>query len=267
MDHPFMISSAMMKKPVYSYRGPLVTAGIEMLRDGDFRKDHAAFRCDVSNAGWSLTSNGSAQTLAEDFLSGTNQSGLNGANEVLAGGALIGRLNDLLTRQVSLGFLVEQTPDRGNRVTLSGLVDGLGLPRPRIHYDFSDYTKNGLAEAAAFARRVFKQLECETYGDKPGPGVPAPEDACSFQWHDAETGEPIVIRYMGAGHIAGTCRMGTESNTSVVDANLKLWGFDNCFVVGSSVFPTIGTANPTLTIAALSLRLGDHVSSVFGAHA
>lgn len=57
-----------------------------------------------------------------------------------------------------------------------------------------------------------------------------------------------------AGHIMGTCRMGDDPRTSVVDADLRLHGHGNCFVLGSSVFPTVGTANPTLTIAALSLR-------------
>ena len=52
----------------------------------------------------------------------------------------------------------------------------------------------------------------------------------------------------------GTCRMGDDPRTSVVDKHLRLHGHDNCFVVSTAVYPTVGTANPTLTLAALSLR-------------
>jgi choline dehydrogenase-like flavoprotein len=58
----------------------------------------------------------------------------------------------------------------------------------------------------------------------------------------------------GAGHVMGTCRMGADPASSVVDAQLRVHGMPNCFVLGSSVYPSVGTANPTLTIAALALR-------------
>jgi choline dehydrogenase-like flavoprotein len=58
----------------------------------------------------------------------------------------------------------------------------------------------------------------------------------------------------GAGHIIGTLRMGSDSRTSVVDKDLRSHDHPNLFVLGSSVFPTSATANPTLTIAALALR-------------
>ena len=58
----------------------------------------------------------------------------------------------------------------------------------------------------------------------------------------------------GAGHIIGTTRMGENPKTSVVDAELRSHDHPNLYMAGSSVFPTGGTANPTLTIAALSLR-------------
>ena len=63
----------------------------------------------------------------------------------------------------------------------------------------------------------------------------------------------------GAGHVMGTCRMGTDPRTSVVDPDLRLHGHGNCFLLGASVFPSVGTANPTLTLAALSLRAVDPI--------
>ena len=53
----------------------------------------------------------------------------------------------------------------------------------------------------------------------------------------------------------GTVRMGIDPQSSVVDADLRSHDHPNLWMVGSGVFPTGGTANPTLTIAALSLRL------------
>lgn len=52
----------------------------------------------------------------------------------------------------------------------------------------------------------------------------------------------------------GTCRIGADPRTSVVDAELRVHSHRNCFVISTAVFPTVGTAHPTLTLAALSLR-------------
>jgi len=62
-------------------------------------------------------------------------------------------------------------------------------------------------------------------------------------------------------HHMGTCRMGDNERTSVVDRNLRVHGVPNLFVAGSSVFVTSGSANPTLSLAALSLRLADYLES------
>jgi choline dehydrogenase-like flavoprotein len=53
--------------------------------------------------------------------------------------------------------------------------------------------------------------------------------------------------------------MGDDPKTSVVDKHLRIHSHGNCFVVSTAVFPTVGTANPTLTLAALSLRVVDEV--------
>ena len=64
-------------------------------------------------------------------------------------------------------------------------------------------------------------------------------------------------------HHIGTCRMGANPATSVVDANLRVHGTSNLYVAGSAVFVTGGASNPTLTIAALSHRLGDHLTAAY----
>ena len=61
------------------------------------------------------------------------------------------------------------------------------------------------------------------------------------------------FQYFGAGHIVGTYRMGNDRNTSVVDRYQRSHDHPNLFLVGSGVFPTVATGNPTLTLAALAL--------------
>jgi choline dehydrogenase-like flavoprotein len=57
----------------------------------------------------------------------------------------------------------------------------------------------------------------------------------------------------------GTTRMADDPSTGVVDSNCRVFATRNLFIAGSSVFPTGGAANPTLTIVALALRLADHL--------
>lgn len=61
----------------------------------------------------------------------------------------------------------------------------------------------------------------------------------------------------------GTTRMHPDSRRGVVDANQKVHGLSNLYIASSSVFPTGGVASPTLTIVATTLRLADHLKTVF----
>ncbi|MCY1357025.1 Oxygen-dependent choline dehydrogenase [compost metagenome] len=63
------------------------------------------------------------------------------------------------------------------------------------------------------------------------------------------------------GHLHGTTRMSQNSDSGVVDANCRVYGLNNLFVAGSSVFPTAGFSNPTFTITALAIRLADHIAT------
>jgi choline dehydrogenase-like flavoprotein len=74
--------------------------------------------------------------------------------------------------------------------------------------------------------------------------------------------DPTVGNHPIAGyHQMGTTRMSSDPAGGVVTADCNVFGYDNLFVAGSSVFATSGWANPTLTIAALSLRLADHLDA------
>ena len=57
----------------------------------------------------------------------------------------------------------------------------------------------------------------------------------------------------------GTYRMGADRSRSVVNSDQRSWDHDNLYLIGSGVFPTSATGNPTLTLAALALRTADKI--------
>jgi len=63
-----------------------------------------------------------------------------------------------------------------------------------------------------------------------------------------------------ADHAACLTRMSDSSETGVVDKNLKIFDVDNLYVLSNASFSSLGAVNPTLTLAALSLRLGDYLN-------
>lgn len=256
MDHPLYLAWALTKDPVWGYRGPLATSGIESLRDGAFRSERAAFRIEIGNEGWNF-SIGDPWTTTVDFINGMNVSQLNPPPQgstsppALWGPDLVTALNDGLSRQFRLGFLVEQSPEDDNRVTLSSSEkDHLGLPRPEIHYDLSEYTRYGMIAAKQAADAIFGMMGATQYTQEP-----AKDDPAAFEV--VIDGKPQRLKFFGSGHIVGTYRMGDDPKTSVVNADQRSWDHSNLFLVGSGTFPTVATANPTLTLAALALRTAD----------
>jgi choline dehydrogenase-like flavoprotein len=219
MDHPVLVSLALSRDPAYPYRGPGEISGIEHMRDGGFRAEHAAFRTPIGNDGWSFGGE-SLVALASTLL----EQGTRGEH-----------LRDALAyagqRQVRLASLLEQLPDERNRVTLADERDALGMPRPKITYAYGDYVEKGREEARKLADLVFDGL------------------GAAQRTH--------VDGYFGAGHIMGTYRMGTNPRSSVVDPVGRAHDHANLYLVGSGVFPTSATANPTLTLAALALMTAD----------
>lgn len=75
--------------------------------------------------------------------------------------------------------------------------------------------------------------------------------------HHVFTSKPMGLS--AVAHQAGTCRMGDDPYSSVVDGNLRSWDVPNLYVVDASVFPSVGAVNPALTVMALALRAGSHL--------
>jgi len=224
MDHPVQLSWALSSDPVYPYRGPLSTSGVENTRAGDWRATRPSFRIEIGNDGWSWPTG--APISEAQALAGKD----------LRGDALKKAIYERTARQIRFGTLTEQLPDPANRITPDPAKrDQLGLPRPRIAYRIDEYTKAGLAEARTIHEAAFKRLDATEIAHK---------DDQNFQ---------------GAGHVMGTARMGHDARSAVVDADLRAFDHPNLFIEGSAVFPTCGAANPTLTIAALALRSVDAI--------
>jgi choline dehydrogenase-like flavoprotein len=249
---------------VFPYRGPLITSAIGDLCDGPFRATRAAFRVSLGNEGWNFVVGGGAfgadpHVTTLDFVNGMNSSGLNKHvfsqlavdNSALFGSDLAQTLRDLISRQFRIAFAVEQSPDPNNRVTLSSFSDALNLPRPQIAYDISDYTKQGIVTAVRMKRLIFRQLGALDFTERP-EGDPAGFD-------ETIDGKPEQLTYGGAGHLMGTYRMGDDPKTSVVDSRQRSHDHQNLYLVGSGTFPTVGTANPTITLSALALRTADSI--------
>jgi choline dehydrogenase-like flavoprotein len=220
-----------------------------MFRVGEFRKKRAAFRTEIGNDGWNWAI-GDPNTTTGDFTFGTNNSALNQKKEVLFGKKLVQTLNQYFTRQMRLGFLIEQSPEMENRVQLSKTErDDLGIPRAELTYNLSDYTKNGFVAAKKVASEIFKLMEATEYTQPPKTN----DGATTFEY------EGSAFKFYGAGHIVGTYRMGNSGKNSVVNTDQRSWDHDNLYMVGSGTFPTTATANPTLTIVALAFKTGDAI--------
>jgi len=225
MDHPQGEGVCFSREPLFPFRGPPTTSGIDKFRDGAFRKDHCAFRLSMGNDGGGRTRSN------QDVL-----------NEIIAdsfGSTLKNELNQKLTRLFRISFLAEMRPIYNNRVTLSEKTDHtpLDIPAPRIEFTVDGYTMNSFEKISAVMKSIFLTLN-------PVGEILLPNNQSEHK---------------GAGHIMGTCRMGTDKTNSVVDSECRSHEYPNLFIGGSSVFPTVGTANPTLTVAALSLRIADSI--------
>ncbi|HET9872490.1 MAG TPA: GMC family oxidoreductase [Propionibacteriaceae bacterium] len=240
MDHPSIYGWGLAPAPVGPFRGPQSTSGIDDARAGAFRAEHGAFRVDIGNDGWRATTGAPDTTVADAVM-----------NRGLHGQQLLRHLRSVLSRQVRFSLNVEQLPSPDNRVSIDPrYLDPLGNPRPVIHYDIDDYTLGGMAAATRFYREVFAQAGIQDVSD-PTQGV----------WFPSVSYQGREYRYHGMGHFAGTHVMGADAASSVVDADQRSWEHPNLFLIGSGSFPTMGTSNPTLTLAALALRTADRLKT------
>lgn len=149
-------------------------------------------------------------------------------------------------RRYGLSYHAEQSPDPDSRVRLAGTADRTGLPRLAIDYRFT----RSDAEALMRAHRAL--------GDwlvRNGIG------RLEYRQPEEETVDAILAIAAHGTHQIGTARMAERPEDGVVDRDLRCFGIDNLFVASSATFPTSGLCNPTLSIAAFSARLAEHLAA------
>lgn len=186
--------------------------------------------------------------------------------EILAGIGL-GDVTDLVPTVDGTGtmasFLVigEQARHPESRITLGDAVDGLGMPRPRLHWVVSDDDRRSyvrgvelMAQRLGAAGVGRMQLVAGAVGPNPeGEGF------LGRMAIDAEAIDPTDFPLLQANHHCCTVPMSADPSSGVVDRDLKVWGFEDLHLAGSGVFPTAGVTSPTISIVALSVRLAQHL--------
>jgi choline dehydrogenase-like flavoprotein len=155
------------------------------------------------------------------------------------------RLPSLKSKWLYVYFQTEHVPNRESRISLSDVKDRLGMPLPAVKVAFTELDIQTVIRAYKIFFERFKKLN---------------KGEISF---DENTVRQSVLgeieNFSSQAHHLGTTRMSNEPIKGVVDSNCKVHGMSNLYIAGSSVFPTGGHANPTLTLIALSLRLADHL--------
>jgi choline dehydrogenase-like flavoprotein len=145
-------------------------------------------------------------------------------------------------RVLALRVQGEQAPNRESRVTLGSRTDDLGIPVARVTWRIREEDLRSVEKSATVLDAVMRAQ---------GIG--------SVEWTARPDSRTLVV---GNHHHLGTTRMHADPRQGVVDADSRVHSIDNLFVGGSSVFPTYGASNPTLTIVALALRLADKLNDV-----
>jgi choline dehydrogenase-like flavoprotein len=237
MDHLVLLTWGLLPEKGYPYRGPGCTTYIPTFRDGDFRKDFAAWISPIDNWGWSWPTFAPGSDVTEAVI-----------NKGMFGKDLRATLNANVPRQTLLHFECEQPPCPENRITISAKYkDRLDNYRPVIQYDASNYMRKSFQAAKKVSDQIFAANSIENFT------VYSPSEP------DYVTYDGQGYTFRGAGHIVGTHRMGTRADNSVVDKNQRTWDHKNLYLIGCGNMPTLGTSNPTLTMTALTYQAAESI--------
>ncbi|WP_036478998.1 GMC oxidoreductase [Myxosarcina sp. GI1] len=139
-------------------------------------------------------------------------------------------------------LIAEQAPNPDSRVTLSSERDRLGLNRAKLDWRLTPLDKHTIKRSQEIITGEIERL---------GLGKATLELTDESSWQ----------HLTGSYHHMGTTRMDNNPRHGVVNENCRVHGVSNLYVAGSSVFPTSGLSNPTLTIIALSIRLADYLKT------
>jgi choline dehydrogenase-like flavoprotein len=132
----------------------------------------------------------------------------------------------------TIGVLNELLPQADNRVTLAQEQDGHGLPVAHFSHSRCENDKRNME----YSKEILTQIL-------------------------QAAGAQDILTIQRYAHLIGGARMGADPQSSVVDSDQRVWEVENLFIADGSVCPTQGSANPALTIMALSSRLAERLAS------
>ncbi len=144
----------------------------------------------------------------------------------------------------ALHYHCEQIPSERSRVYLSSECDRLGMRRLTVDLTYSKADISSVRRSHELLDQHLRQY---------GIGY--------LEFDGANLNGLIKSQARDGIHQIGTTRMSSSPSLGVVDEDCKVHGLDNLYVASSSVFPTSGQANPTLTLIALAIRVADHLAS------
>jgi choline dehydrogenase-like flavoprotein len=143
---------------------------------------------------------------------------------------------------------IEQVPSSCSRLTLSKERDELGAPMLRMDWRKTSLDRHSLRSVLLRARRFW--LSTFLHATSP------------VAWSIDPDEDDLIERTIDTRHPAGTARMGADPRTSVVNPRLACHAVPNVFVASAAVFPSSGSANPTLTIMQIACRAAESVIAV-----
>lgn len=143
-----------------------------------------------------------------------------------------------------LRYHAEQTPDKDSHVFLTEPSTPISPPAMMIDYRLNEVDIDSVIRSHACVDSWLRET---------GAGK------LEYLHSTSERRQSVLNQAFDGFHQIGLTRMSNNSDDGVVDQNCKVHGADNLYVVGSSVFPTGGHANPTLPAVALAMRLGHYL--------
>ncbi|MCH9807772.1 MAG: GMC family oxidoreductase [Alphaproteobacteria bacterium] len=154
------------------------------------------------------------------------------------------KLLDSSNRTYQLRYHAEHVSNAESRVGLSQRTDHFGRPRLRLNLHFNERDYRAVLNAH---ERLLAAIN--------------PSSLATIAYTDQQSALIEAIRQQARDgyHQIGTTRMSASNSSGVVDPDCKVHGTANLFIASASVFPVSSQANPTLSIAALALRLANHL--------
>jgi choline dehydrogenase-like flavoprotein len=221
MLHPDSVVAGIFDKPMEGFKGPM----------GSCITSHEFYETDPNR----------------DFVRGYTYEGVRNVGPMTAalGGTVVdspvpwgqehwATMDGAYEYVAGLSVIAEDLPEEHNRVTLDPiLTDDDGIPAPKITYQLSENSNKMLAHAEEKGQEVLR--------------------AGGAIFTDVQSTVPA------AWHLLGTTRMGTDPERSVVNSWGRSHDVKNLFIVDGSVFVTAGGVNPTSTIQAIALYIGDQI--------